>query len=191
MNIDAMSNNLPRQKFQRFNTQLERTGFCDTLERSRYEYVRRVTELQKRRVEMEEREEMDRRVREAQFPQSVREYHAMSSRAAQLRVARFLMADPGKKDQMSTQSGWAWRQTEPLVKEYKSDVSLSFPPFFLLNKLTDFFCRRCFEERWESLCGRMRAETLEAECEHSHCVGKEGRDLVITVCVSVANPFEF
>ena len=56
MNIDAMSNNLLRQKFQRFNGQLERTGFCDTLERSRYEYVRRVTELQKRRVEMEERE---------------------------------------------------------------------------------------------------------------------------------------
>ncbi|KLO07446.1 hypothetical protein SCHPADRAFT_836717 [Schizopora paradoxa] len=109
------------EKFQRLNTQLEKTGFCDTLERSRYEYVRRLTELQKRRAEMEEREEMERRVREAQFPQSVREYHAMSSRAAQLRVARFLMADSSKQDQMSTQSGWAWRQTQPLIKEYTAN----------------------------------------------------------------------
>ncbi len=65
-----------------------------------------------------------RRAREAQFPQSVAEYHAMGSRAAQLRVARFLMADASKQDQMSTQSNWAWRQTEPLIKVYYSNVSL-------------------------------------------------------------------
>lgn len=122
-----------RQKFQRFSTQHNKTGFCDTLERSRYEYVRRLNELQKRRVETEEREEQERRIREAQFPQTVREYHAMNSRPAQLRVARFLMADTSKQDQMSTQSSWAWRQTQPLIKEYNINVSLLCLVFFSLS----------------------------------------------------------
>lgn len=59
----------------------------------------------------------------AQFPQSTSEYRNMRIKPAQLRVAQFLMADDKKREEMRDESRWAWRQTEPLIRVYGSNVS--------------------------------------------------------------------
>ena len=58
-----------------------------------------------------------------QFPQSINEFRSVEFRDAQLRVARFLMGDEARREQMRGESQWAWRQTEPLIREYTNNVS--------------------------------------------------------------------
>ena len=102
---------------------MKTTELNDILERCRYEYLQTMLSLQRTRVELERKEEEARISREAQFPMSTEEFRVMDSRAAQLRVARFLMADSSKKDQMRNESYWAWRQTQPLIVAYSNNVS--------------------------------------------------------------------
>lgn len=62
--------------------------------------------------------------RATKFPQSIEEYRSMSTDvpAAQLRVARFLMADDSKRESMMTESHWVKHETDPLIDLYQSNV---------------------------------------------------------------------
>lgn len=131
------------------------------MERFRYEHLQVMMPLYKRRVELERSEEEDRINRAARFPLSSQEYRAIEVRAAQLRVAHFLMHDESKREQMRTESRWAWRQTQPLIDEYRKDVSIrcSHPDSFLIGII------RSQASGWKSRkwCKRLRVATLGAD----------------------------
>ena len=80
--------------------------------------------LHRVRLEVERQAENERVRREAQFPLSIAEYTNLESKAAQLRIARFLMHNAVMRERMRTESGWAWRQTEPLIAAYNKNVSV-------------------------------------------------------------------
>ena len=73
---------------------------------------------------MERSAEEARISRASVFPQSVGEYQSMDVPAAQLRVARYLMADDSRKELMRTESSWALQQTKPLDDLYQANVSV-------------------------------------------------------------------
>ena len=81
--------------------------------------------LYRRLAEMERVEEEARISRAAVFPQSIEEYQSMDVKAAQLRVARYLMADDTKKEIMRTESSWSMQQTKVLDDLYKINVCLT------------------------------------------------------------------
>jgi len=92
--------------------------FNDIVEHYQYDYLKMMMPLWKRRVELERLEEEARVEREAQFPLTIFAYRGITNKAAQLRVARFLMADATRQEEMRSQSRWAWRQTDPLIQQY-------------------------------------------------------------------------
>ena len=89
----------------------------------RYAFLRTFNALGARRWELRAREELAQKQRDAFFPKNVAEYHAITSRAVQMRVARFLLSERGTQERMLSEFGWAWRQVTPLVEEYASNVS--------------------------------------------------------------------
>ena len=89
----------------------------------RYAYLRTRNELLRVGKELREKEERERKAREAQFPQSIAQYAALNDPAAKTRIARFLVADKATQERMLTQFGWAWRQVQPLVGDFASNVS--------------------------------------------------------------------
>lgn len=92
------------------------------MERYSREYLLELIPLHKKRVELERAEEDARINRESQFPTNADEYHNMSSRAAQLHVARFLMADVDTRQRISSGSRWPSGQTQALIQEYQTNV---------------------------------------------------------------------
>ena len=66
-----------------------------------------------------------------QFPETLEAYQAMekNNHDAQLKVARFLMASgqTDRQEKMLTESGWAWRQVQPLLNIFKENVSNCHP----------------------------------------------------------------
>lgn len=73
-----------------------------------------------RRNDLLRKEAAEQRRLEAQFPRSIEGYRAMKHDDLQRRVARFLTSD--RKDALLDKYGWAWRQTEPLIQEFDSNV---------------------------------------------------------------------
>lgn len=90
----------------------------------RYAYLRAKNELLIQLRALCEKEEKERKARDAQFPQSIAQYRSLDS-VVQARVARFLVADPGTKERMLSQFGWVWRQVVPLMNDFKANVSAS------------------------------------------------------------------
>jgi hypothetical protein len=88
----------------------------------RYAYLRTKNELLIQLRALREKEEKERKARDAQFPQSIAQYRALDQ-ATQARVGRFLVAEAGAKERMLSQFGWAWRQVEPLMNDFKANVS--------------------------------------------------------------------
>ncbi|TDL23810.1 hypothetical protein BD410DRAFT_827663 [Rickenella mellea] len=106
------------EAFHRRWSQVQGSSIRNTIEQFRYEHLQTILPLYKQRGILERAEEEARINRAARFPQSLSEYRSMDLKAAQVRIARFLMADPAKKEMMMTESRWAWRQTQPFVEEY-------------------------------------------------------------------------
>lgn len=102
---------------------VQNSEFKNVLGRAHYDHLQTLLPLYKKRAELSRQEEQARIVRAAQFPQTINEFRSVEFRDAQLRVARFLMGDESKREQMRNESQWAWRQTEPLMREYTNNVS--------------------------------------------------------------------
>ncbi|KAG1730215.1 hypothetical protein EDB19DRAFT_2042084 [Suillus lakei] len=67
------------------------------------------------------RETRVRRQRDAQFPQSIEEFHSIPDRDTQLRIARFLMRSTSEQEKMMDDYGWAWRAVNPLLSAFKTN----------------------------------------------------------------------
>jgi hypothetical protein len=81
--------------------------------------------LQRKRAELEAKEEKERKEREAQFPRTKEDFYT-KSQDVQERVVKFLCLASNKdtvaQERMMSQYNWAWRQVEPLVKVFNEDV---------------------------------------------------------------------
>ncbi|EKM50209.1 uncharacterized protein PHACADRAFT_188531 [Phanerochaete carnosa HHB-10118-sp] len=86
----------------------------------RYAHLCTVNALIKRRDELLAKEERERKIRDAQFPGSIAQWRSENP-DIQLRVAKFLVSDKSAKERMLSQFGWAWRQVEPLEKDYATN----------------------------------------------------------------------
>jgi hypothetical protein len=78
--------------------------------------------LHKKRIELESKEVLARISKEAMFPTSAADYRKMTSRAAQLRVARYLMADADVRERLRISSNWTSEDTRALIQEYITNV---------------------------------------------------------------------
>lgn len=57
------------------------------------------------------------------FPMTASLFRSMSDREAQLIVAKFLMADGAKREEMRNRMNWARSATEPLIAQFTNNVS--------------------------------------------------------------------
>lgn len=57
------------------------------------------------------------------FPSSASVLLAMSDREARLAVAKFLMADGTKREDMRSKMNWVKSETEPLIAQFNNNVS--------------------------------------------------------------------
>ncbi|KAG1789516.1 uncharacterized protein HD556DRAFT_1296784 [Suillus plorans] len=95
----------------------------DALSQIRYNYLKSLFPLLIQRRHLKLQEKTTRRQREAQFPQSIEEYHNIPDRDVQLRIARFLTRSTSERDRMMDEYGWAWRAVESLFLAFKANVS--------------------------------------------------------------------
>ena len=57
------------------------------------------------------------------FPMTASLFRSMLDREAQLSVAKFLMADGAKREEMRNGMNWARSATEPLIAQFTNNVS--------------------------------------------------------------------
>ncbi|EJD07369.1 uncharacterized protein FOMMEDRAFT_164356 [Fomitiporia mediterranea MF3/22] len=109
------------ENFFKQDSQIVASEHLDIVSRMHYDHLRELLPLYRRRRDLEKQAELTRIRLAAQFPQTIEDYQRMDSKGAQLRVAKFLMAEDPKREEMRTESRWAWRQTEPLIQLYKNN----------------------------------------------------------------------
>ncbi|KAG1841242.1 hypothetical protein DFJ58DRAFT_808899 [Suillus subalutaceus] len=95
----------------------------DALSQIRYNYLKSLLPLLTQRRTLKSRETHIRRQRDAQFPQSIEEYHNIPERDIQLRIARFLLRSSSEQEKMMGDYGWVWRAVNPLVSAFKANGS--------------------------------------------------------------------
>lgn len=93
----------------------------DALSQIRYNYLKSLHPLLTQRHTLKLRETRIRRQRDAQFPQSIEEYHNIPDRQTQLRIARFLMRSTSGQEKMMDDHGWTWRGVQPLISAFKAN----------------------------------------------------------------------
>ncbi|KAH7908346.1 hypothetical protein BJ138DRAFT_1115924 [Hygrophoropsis aurantiaca] len=91
----------------------------DALDNLRYSYLKEFVSLQEQKARLEKQELQFRRQRDAQFPQSINEYHAIRDPNIQLRVAQFLTRSQQEQERMKDEFNWASRAVYALLEEYK------------------------------------------------------------------------
>ncbi|TEB06394.1 hypothetical protein FA13DRAFT_1807125 [Coprinellus micaceus] len=97
------------------------SSLIDEFTELRHTYLARLLELQQRLQDLEKREAAAMRVQASKFPQSVFELND-SPKEVQQRVAKFLLSGKQGQEKMLDEFGWAWRQTEALMNEYKTNL---------------------------------------------------------------------
>ena len=100
-------------------TQLD---WANDYEALRYSYLSAFISLKRQQVELEVKEELERRQQKQMFPQSKGQFGSKPN-DAKIRVARFLVADPMRQEKMLGDFQWAWRQVKPLMDIFTKDVS--------------------------------------------------------------------
>jgi hypothetical protein len=95
----------------------------DALSQIRYSYLKSLLPLLAQRRMLKSRDTHIRRQRDAQFPQSIEEYHSIPERDIQLRIARFLSRSNSEQEKMMHHYGWVWRAVNPLILAFKANVS--------------------------------------------------------------------
>lgn len=93
----------------------------DALSQIRYNYLKSLLPLLTQRRRLGMRDSHARKQREAQFPQSIEEYHNSPDRDSQLRVARFLMSSTSEQEKMRETYQWAWRAVQSLMSVFKTN----------------------------------------------------------------------
>ncbi|KAG1724830.1 uncharacterized protein EDB91DRAFT_1169967 [Suillus paluster] len=93
----------------------------DALSQIRYGYFKSLLPLLTQRCMLKVRESHVRRQRDAQFPQSIEEYHNIPDRDIQLRIARFLMGSTAEQEKMMDTYRWVWRAVQPLELAFKTN----------------------------------------------------------------------
>ncbi|KAG1730210.1 hypothetical protein EDB19DRAFT_1387706 [Suillus lakei] len=93
----------------------------DALSQTRYSYLNSLVPLFSQRRTLKIRENRVRRQRDAQFPQSIEEFHGIPDRDTQLRIARFLLRSTSEQEKMMDDYGWAWRAVNPLLSAFKTN----------------------------------------------------------------------
>ncbi|KIJ65295.1 hypothetical protein HYDPIDRAFT_88958 [Hydnomerulius pinastri MD-312] len=94
----------------------------DGLSMLRYTHLKTLTQLNAKRNALRIRESQARKDRDAQFPQTIEEYHQITDRDVELRVARFLTSTATEQEKMMDEFGWPYRYVQPLLTIYKSNV---------------------------------------------------------------------
>lgn len=95
----------------------------DSLSQIRYNYLKSLLPLLIQRHKLKREEKSIRRRRDAQFPQSIEEYHNIPDRDTQLRIAKFLTRSNSEREKMMDEYGWVWRAVESLLLAFKANVS--------------------------------------------------------------------
>ncbi|KAG1865738.1 hypothetical protein C8R48DRAFT_600745 [Suillus tomentosus] len=93
----------------------------DSLSQIRYNYLKSLLPLLIQRHKLKRQEKSIRRWRDAQFPQSIEEYHNIPDRDTQLRIARFLARPNSEREKMMDEYGWAWKAVGPLLSAFKAN----------------------------------------------------------------------
>ncbi|PFH53217.1 hypothetical protein AMATHDRAFT_1297 [Amanita thiersii Skay4041] len=93
----------------------------DDIARMNYAYQKQLIGLRIRRQELRHKEEEERKRLDAMFPMNQAEWKN-KTRDVQLRVARFLTCTASQQEKMMNEFQWAWRQVQPLRKEFNEDA---------------------------------------------------------------------
>lgn len=92
----------------------------------KHSYLERLCEFQKKLKELVEREADAKKKQARKFPQSEIEFND-SPREVQERVAKYLVSDKNVQEKMRDEFEWAWKMTEALMNEFRSNVSSLSP----------------------------------------------------------------
>lgn len=121
-------------------------------DQTRYTHLSQSLVLQKRQQQIMAQRERERKEFERQFPQTKEEFEH-KPKDMQTRVARFLAAEKTQKEKLLAEFNWAWRQTEPLEKIFKTDVSnILALYFFVLYLHGPGFCSSSLRPRCGVCC---------------------------------------
>ncbi|KAF9218091.1 hypothetical protein BS17DRAFT_770920, partial [Gyrodon lividus] len=95
----------------------------DGLSMLRYTHHKTLLHLSRKHDVLRARENDTRRKRDAWFPQTIQQYHQITDRDVQLRVAKFLSSSTTEQEKMRDEFVWAYRTVQPLLAIYKSDTT--------------------------------------------------------------------
>lgn len=98
----------------------------DAVSQLRYTYLKQLLPLLCKRRELKMQESQSRKQREAQFPQSIEEYHNIPERNVQLRIARFLQCSDTGQERMMDHYVWSSRAVQPLLSAFRTNASYTF-----------------------------------------------------------------
>lgn len=100
----------------------------DALSTLRYTHLKMLIHLYRRLNELKAQDKTTRQKRDAWFPQTPQQYHHITERDVQLRVARFLSSSSTtEQEKMMDEYQWPSRAVQPLVSAYKTNVCGSPP----------------------------------------------------------------
>jgi len=94
----------------------------DALSTLRYTHLKTLTHLIARRNALKAQDQTARQKRDQWFPQTTQQYHQITERDVQLRVARFLTSSATDQEKMMDEFKWPYRAVQPLLTAYKSNV---------------------------------------------------------------------
>ncbi|TFK51973.1 hypothetical protein OE88DRAFT_1734979 [Heliocybe sulcata] len=103
------------------------TSLSNELSALQHSHLQTLLPLQQRKAELEKAEVEHRQWLDRKFPKSIAEFHGISNKDIRLRIAKFLTLhekrslDPAaysEYEKMMNEFKWAWRQVEPLCREY-------------------------------------------------------------------------
>ncbi|KAI9573914.1 hypothetical protein HD554DRAFT_569033 [Boletus coccyginus] len=95
----------------------------DALSTLRYTHLKTLTHLIARRNALKAQDKTARQKRDQWFPQSMLQYHHITDRDVQLRVARFLNSSATDQEKMMDEFKWPYRAVQPLLTAYKASLA--------------------------------------------------------------------
>jgi len=87
----------------------------------RYTHLKTLTQLIAKRNALKAIDKTAQQKRDQWFPQTPLQYHAITERDVQLRVARFLASSTTDQERMMDEFKWPYRAVQPLLSAFKSD----------------------------------------------------------------------
>ncbi|EMD38989.1 hypothetical protein CERSUDRAFT_112700, partial [Gelatoporia subvermispora B] len=129
----------------------------DQMAALQYAHMKTLAPLLQKRATLVADEEKARRWLEAQFPDSISKWHALTNKDAKLRVSRFLLAAKWEQEQMLSKFNWSWRQTEPLQKEFEQNVRILTWLLIMPEVLMSWYNKNSFRTAVQKLIREVEA----------------------------------